>query len=98
MSGCLSLISTRRIDIAKRAQKFIDQLPPKQKRQISNKILQLAGDPNPPDAKPLKGFPYMRADIGEYRIAYLFDDQVLRVPAIGKRNDDEVYRQLKRLQ
>ena len=39
----------------------------------------------------------MRADIGEYRIIYRYDDDVLYAPTVGKRNDDDVYRQLRRL-
>jgi hypothetical protein len=47
-----------KINLSKQAQKFLDRLPPKQRRQVSGKTLQLAGDPIPPDSKPLKGFPY----------------------------------------
>jgi len=36
-------------------------------------------------------------DCGEYRIIYYVDGEVLRVPLIGKRNDDEVYKRLQRL-
>jgi len=32
--------------------------------------------------------------VGEYRIIFDVCDGVLRVVAIGKRNDDEVYRRL----
>ena len=87
----------RRINLTKRAHKFLDRLPPKQRRQISGKLLHLASDPTPPDSKELKGFPYRRADIGEYRIVYHFDAEALYVPAIGKRNDEDIYRRLKRL-
>jgi hypothetical protein len=37
------------------------------------------------------------ADIGEYRIIYRFDEGTFSIPAIGKRNDGEVYRLLRRL-
>ena len=86
-----------KINLSKQAQKFLDRLPPKQRRQVSGKIFQLAADPVPPDSKPLRGFPYRRADIGEYRIIYHFDEETLFVPAVGKRNDDDVYRLLRRL-
>ena len=87
----------RRINLSKRAQKFLDQLPPKQRRQVSGKLLELAKDPTPADSGQLKGFPYLRADIGEYRIICRYDDDVLYAPIVGKRNDDDVYRQLRRL-
>lgn len=62
------------------------------------KITDLARDPAPQDAKQLKGFEhsFMRADAGEYRIVYLVIEGVLHVLLVGKRNDDEVYRQLRR--
>ncbi len=87
----------RRINLSKRAQKFLERLPPKQRRQVSGKIIELAREPEPPDSAQLKGFPYVRADIGEYRIIYRFNDEELAMPIIGKRNDDDVYRQLRRL-
>jgi mRNA interferase RelE/StbE len=57
----------------------------------------LMEDPEPPDSFPLTGYPYRRADIGEYRIVYRVEEDCLKVALIGKRNDDEVYRQLKGL-
>ena len=84
----------RKIDASAQTQKFLRRLPPKHGRQIRGKILALADNPRPQDAKPLKGYPYLRADSGEYRIIYRFDDEWLYVIAVGKRNDDEVYRKL----
>jgi len=40
---------------------------------------------------------WYRVDVGEYRIIFNVRDGVLNVPLIGKRNGDEVYKQLKRL-
>jgi mRNA interferase RelE/StbE len=87
-----------RIDLHKPAARFLDRLPPKPRRQLSVKIHQLAADPHPPDSKPLKGFdyPYLRATAGEYRIIYGVEGDRLHVFIVGKRNDDEVYRQLRR--
>ena len=86
----------RKIDPSRQAEKFLRRVPPKHGRQLALKIRELATDPNPPDSKPLKGFPYWRADSGEYRIIYHYDDTTLFLYAVGKRNDDEVYRQLGR--
>jgi mRNA interferase RelE/StbE len=87
-----------RIELYKAAVRLLERLPPRHRRQVSGKIIDLARDPAPPDAKPLEGFdqPLMRADIGEYRIVYLVIENVLHVPLVGKRNDDEVYRRLRR--
>lgn len=87
-----------RINIAKRAQKFLRQLPPKHGRQIAAKFFQLQNEPYPNDAKELTGHPlWWRATAGEYRIIYRVTDDTLFVEIVGKRNDDEVYRQLRRL-
>lgn len=87
-----------KIDISKRAQKFLIKLPAKQARQLTTKILELRLNPDPPDATKLKGYEhYRRADFGEYRIIYSIEIDVLMIYLVGKRNDDEIYKQLKRL-
>jgi len=80
--------------ITKQVRKFFDTLPPKQYRQVFNKILSLMEDPMPTDSIQLQGHPYRRADIGEYRIVYRVQDDCLNVAFVGKRNDDDVYRNL----
>lgn len=62
------------------------------------KILSLLVDPLPPDSQQLQGFgpELRRTDIGEYRIVYQSDDSTVAVVVVGKRNDDEVYKKLKR--
>jgi mRNA interferase RelE/StbE len=45
----------------------------------------------------LKGYPFRRTDIGEYRIVYRIDGETVKIPLINKRNDDQVYKALKRL-
>lgn len=82
------------LTISRDAQKFLDTLPPKQFRQVVRKIFTLLDDPAPPDSKELKGFPFRRADSGEYRIVYDVQGSTLRLILVGKRNDDEVYRRL----
>ena len=86
-----------KLDISKKAADFVSDLPPKQFRQIIKKVLALMSDPEPTDSKLLTGSSFMRADIGEYRIIYRLDKDTLIISLIGKRNDGEVYRDLKRL-
>jgi mRNA interferase RelE/StbE len=85
-----------KIDPSKQALKFLEHLTPKNGRKIAAKLFQLRQDPYPGDAKQLKGQPYWRATAGEYRIIYRVEGDTLRVVLIGKRNDDEVYRELRR--
>ena len=76
--------------------RFLDTLPPKHYRQVTRKIIMLMVDPQPADAERLKNYDYSRVTVGEYRVIFSVHDGVLRVVAIGKRNDDEVYRKLGR--
>jgi len=87
-----------KLDITRRVQKFLETLPPKQFRQVVNKVLALLVEPEPPDSKQLSGFSYRRADVGEYRIIYRVEGDVVKIALIGKRNDNEVYRDVERLQ
>ncbi len=86
-----------KLDLTGRSRKFLASLPPKQFRQIVAKIFSLLDQPEPADSRALAGFPYRRADIGEYRILYRVEGDVVKIALVGKRNDDEVYRQLERL-
>jgi mRNA interferase RelE/StbE len=85
----------------KQAAQFLEALPPKHFRQVWLKVLELLRDPFPPDSAQLKGYPYHRADCGEYRIVYEVDGsgdaRSVKLVLIGKRNGDEVYERLKRL-
>jgi len=78
----------------KTARRFLDSLPPKQFRQIMLKILRLLDDPKPHDSKPMTGHPFLRNDVGEYRIIYDVQEDTLRVLLVGKRNDDQIYKEM----
>ena len=83
------------IELQPAARRFLDTLPPKQFRQVARKIFALADDPVPPDSQLLRGYPYRRAEAGEFRIVYDLTERSLRIVLVGKRNDDEVYRRLR---
>lgn len=79
---------------------FLKGLQPKIAAQIAKKVMLLNVDPLPADCKALTGYAgCYRVDSGEYRIVYRFDAEsdLVEVILVGKRNDDEVYKQLKRL-
>jgi mRNA interferase RelE/StbE len=91
-----------KIKFSKRAADFLTTLQrsqPKHAKQIARKLHDLQDkDGIVHDVKELIGMsPYKRADQGEYRIVFVVEDGTLVVELIGKRNDDEVYRQLKRV-
>lgn len=91
-----------KLDPSRQAQKFLTDLRqanPKHARQLGYKLQALLENPNPPDARPLRGEPagYLRADSGEYRLIYRVEDDALKLALVGKRNDSEIYRQFERL-
>lgn len=83
--------------LSRRARDFLDSLPAKQFRQVALRVFDLLKDPVAPDTKQLTGYPYRRADCGEYRIVYALDSDTVTVLLVGKRNDSDVYKQLRRL-
>lgn len=83
--------------LSRAARGFLDTLPPKQFRQVVTTVFRLLSEPYPHDSKQLKGYPYHRVDIGEYRVVYEVEEDEVHVLIAGKRNDDDVYRLLKRM-
>jgi len=82
------------LSLSRASVRFLDTLPPKQYRQVTRKIIMLMANSQPADAERLKGFEYSRVTAGEYRVIFDVHDGLLRIVAIGKRNDDEVHRRL----
>jgi mRNA interferase RelE/StbE len=86
-----------KIDVFKPAQDFLEDVPAKHRKQLVAKLMDLRREPYPPAAKALAGYPFFRVRAGDYRIVYAVVADTLNVLLIGKRNDDEIYRQLRRI-
>lgn len=86
----------RLISTTKSADDFLSNLVPKHFKQVFVKLWSLKDNPLPNDSKKLSGFDKYRVDSGEYRIIYTFDDHIVTIEVVGKRNDDEVYKKLKK--
>ncbi len=84
------------IDFSSHAIKFLKKISGKPAKQIKQKIEELRVNPYPQDSAKLVGYSYYRVDSGEYRIIYLVNGDTLEIKIAGKRNDDEVYKKLKR--
>ena len=82
------------LSLSRASVRFLDTLPSKQYRQVARKIIMLMANSQPADAERLKGFEYSRVTVGEYRVIFDVHDGLLRIVAIGKRNDDEMHRRL----
>ena len=88
-----------KLRLSKEADRFLQKIPAKHGKQIAERILALQGDPSALPTEDLKGYPpFRRLKSGEYRVIYFITDDTLHVTLVGKRNDDEIYRQIKRMQ
>jgi mRNA interferase RelE/StbE len=86
-----------KLNPTKEALDFWNSLDPKQYRQIGRKVLSLLLDPHPNDSESLIGYSeYFRVDCGEYRIIYRIEEDVIKLALIGSRNDDDIYKKIKR--
>ena len=63
-------------------------------RRVARRIDRLAADPRPPDAKPLKGEPagVLRVRIGDWRLIYRVEEQVVTVVVIDVGHRSSIYR------
>lgn len=84
------------IDFSSQAIKFLKKISGKPAKQIKQKIQEMRDNPYPQDSAKLSGYRFHRVDCGEYRIIYFVNGNTLEIKICGKRNDDEVYKKLKR--
>ena len=64
-------------------------------RKLGLAIKELTTNPLPQGCKKLTGYPFYRIRISDYRIVYRFDDKILYVILIEKR--DKVYNSLNKI-
>jgi len=81
--------------IRRPAEKEIERLAPKIRRQITRRVLELASNPRPHDVKRLRGYEMtFRVASGEYRIVYEIDDPARTVTVLTVQHRKDVYRNL----
>lgn len=86
-----------KLRFSKQSDKFLKRVPAKHAKQISLRIQQLQQNEDLLAGSELKGYaPYRRYKSGEYRIIFKIRDETLFVTLIAKRNDDDVYKRIKR--
>jgi mRNA interferase RelE/StbE len=80
---------TYRIQLRPAAARVLRKLDPPTARRIKGAIALLAADPRPPASRPLRGRPGLCVRVGDYRIIYTIEDDVLLivVVTIGHRRD-----------
>jgi mRNA interferase RelE/StbE len=84
---------TYQIQFSNGAAKQIKKLPADIKERIDKKILDLAIEPRPNGVKKLQGDDNSyRIRVGDYRIIYEIEDDILLVTVIKIKHRNEVYR------
>ena len=82
-------MSRYKIELRPAAARALRKLDPQVARRIRAAIALLAEDPRPPASRPLRGRPAWRVRVGDYRIIYTIEDDVLLIVVVtlGHRRD-----------
>lgn len=84
-------MSAYRIELRPAAARAVRKLDPHIRPRIQGAIALLAQDPRPPGARALQGRPGLRVRVGDYRIIYTVDDDVLLVVVVRLGHRRDVY-------
>lgn len=84
-------MSGYRIELRPAAVRALRKLDPAVRRRIQGAISLLAENPRPPAARALQGRPGLRVRVGDHRILYTVEDDVLVVVVIALGHRREVY-------
>ena len=87
-------MASYKIEIKKSASKEIENLPKKTLARVIDKITALRDDPRPNGCKKLSGDEKYRIRVGEYRILYLIEDEVVTIFVVKIAHRKEVYRMI----
>jgi len=86
-------VSAYRIELRPAAARALRKTDRDVGLRIQGAIALLAQDPRPPTARPLRGRPGLRVRVGDYRIVYRIEDDVLLVVVVALGHRREIYRQ-----
>jgi mRNA interferase RelE/StbE len=86
-------VSAFRIELRPAAARALRKLDPPAQRRVRGAIALLAQDPRPPGARALQGRPGLRVRVGDYRIVYTVQDDVLLVVVVRLGHRRDVYEQ-----
>ena len=86
-------MSVYRIELRPAAARSLRKLDPQDRRRVQGAIALLAHDPRPPSARARQGRPGLRVRVGDYRIIYTVEDDVLLVVVVRLGHRRDVYDQ-----
>jgi mRNA interferase RelE/StbE len=84
-------MSPYRIELRPAAIRALKKIHPGDKERIQGAIALLGQDPRPPKAIALSGRPAYRVRVGDYRIIYTIQDDVLLVVVVTVGHRRDVY-------
>ena len=82
-----------RIELRPAAVRALAQLNPVAQRRVQGVIALLAQNPRPPAAIALRGRPGLRVRVGDYRVIYTVEHDILLVLVITIGHRRDVYRE-----
>ncbi len=85
-------MSRYRIEVRPAALRELRKLDRDVRPRIEGAIALLAEDPRPPASRPLRGRSGYRVRVGEYRIIYTVQDDVLLIVVVTLGHRRDVYR------
>lgn len=82
-------MSRYKIELRPAAARALRKLDPQVARRVQAAIALLAEDPRPPASRPLRGRPAWRVRVGDYRVIYTIEDDLLLIVVVtlGHRRD-----------
>lgn len=83
---------TYRVELRPAAVRALRKVDPQHRERIQGAIALLAQDPRPPGARALQGRRGLRVRVGDYRVIYTVEDDVLLVAVVIVGHRREVYR------
>jgi mRNA interferase RelE/StbE len=81
-----------RIEVRPAALRALRKIHPDDRKRIQGAIALLAQEPRPPGATSLRGRDGIRVRVGDYRIIYTVQDEVLLVVVVSLGHRKEIYR------
>jgi len=85
-------VTDYRIELRPAAARALRKLDPQVRKRVQGAIALLARDPRPPAARALRDRPGFRVRVGDYRIIYSVQDDVLLVVVITLGHRSSVYK------
>jgi mRNA interferase RelE/StbE len=85
---------TYRVELRQAPVRALRKIDPHDRGRIQGAIAPLAHDPRPPGAKSVQGRPRLRVRVGDYRIIYTIEGDVLLVVVVTIRHRSGIYRTL----